>query len=94
MSRRKVVQSEPRTPGTRRQELLIATKTLNVLASDVLTKGEEMVENSRVVTGAEENCKDLADCYIELSRDISRIVSKINKFTAKFMEELEDMDKK
>lgn len=94
MSRRKVVQSEPRTPGTRRQELLIASKTLNTLCADVLTKGEEMVANARVVTGAEDNCKDLADCYIDLSQDISRIVSKINKFTAKFMEELEDMDKK
>lgn len=94
MGRRKVVQPEPRKPGTRRQELLVATKTLNGMCSDILTSSEDMVANARVVTGAEENCKDLADCYIELGQDISRIVSKINKFTARFMEELEEMDKK
>ena len=95
MSRRRVTTPEPRKPGTRRQELLMACKTLHAICADILSKGEEICcENARVVSGAEEKCNDIVDCYIELSQDVSKIVAKINTFNAKFMTELEEMDKK
>ena len=94
MSRRRVTTPEPRKPGTRRQELLVACKTLHAICADILSKGEEFVANARVVSGAEEKCNDIVDCYIELSQDVSKIVAKINTFNAKFLTELEEMDKK